>query len=122
VAKGSASIPALASEAAVHAPFFGPLLAWAEAVCAVWPVPPTRTPAPTTAVGSPPILVVGATKDPATPYEWAQRLAAELEHGELVTWQGENHVAYYYSACVRAIDQAYFVAGTLPPVGTVCSD
>ena len=80
----------------------------------MWPVPATRTPAPTTAVGSPPILVVGATKDPATPYVWAQRLAAELQHGELVTWQGENHVAYYYSGCVRALDQAYFVAGTLP--------
>jgi hypothetical protein len=73
-------------------------------------------------VGSPPILVVGATKDPATPYVWAQRLAAELQHGVLVTWQGENHVAYYYSGCVRAIDQAYFVAGTLPAAGTVCSD
>ena len=122
VAKGSTSIPDLAAQAAVKAPFFGPLLAWGEATCAVWPVPATRTPAPTTAVGSPPILVVGATKDPATPYVWAQRLAAELQHGELVTWQGENHVAYYYSACVRAIDQAYFVAGTLPAPGTVCTD
>ena len=71
----------------------------------MWPgQPATRTPAPTTAVGSPPIMVVGATKDPATPYVWAQRLAGELQHGVLVTWQGENHVAYYYSACVRAID------------------
>ena len=122
VARGSSGLPALAAQAAVNAPFFGPLLAWGEAVCAVWPVPATRTPEPTTAVGSPPILVVGATKDPATPYVWAQRLAAELQHGELVTWQGENHVAYYYSGCVRALDQAYFVAGTLPAPGTVCSD
>jgi len=122
VARGSGGIPALAAQAAVNAPFFGPLLAWGEAACAVWPVPATRTPEATTAVGSPPILVVGATKDPATPYVWAQRLAAELQHGELVTWQGENHVAYYYSGCVRALDQAYFVAGTLPAPGTVCSD
>jgi len=122
VTSGSSSVPAMAAQAAVMAPFFGPLLAWSEATCAEWPVPATRTPAPTTAVGSPPILVVGATKDPATPYVWAQRLAAELQHGELVTWQGENHVAYYYSGCVRAIDQAYFVAGTLPAPGTVCSD
>lgn len=122
ITRGSTSIPALAAQAAVNAPFFGPLLAWSEATCAVWPVPATRTPAPTTAVGSPPILVVGATKDPATPYAWAQRLASELQHGELVTWQGENHVAYYYSACIRAIDQSYFVAGTLPAPGTVCTD
>ncbi len=122
VARGSSGIPALAAQAALRAPFFGPLLAWGEATCAVWPVPATRAPQATTAVGSPPILVVGATKDPATPYEWAQRLAAELQHGELVTWQGENHVAYYYSGCIRALDQAYFVAGTLPAPGTVCSD
>jgi len=122
VSRAPSSIPDLAAQAAVEAPFFGPLLAWGEASCAVWPVPSTRTPQATTAPGSPPILVVGATKDPATPYVWAQRLAAELQHGVLVTWQGENHVAYYYSGCVRAIDQAYFVAGTLPAPGTVCSD
>jgi hypothetical protein len=33
-----------------------------------------------------------------------------------------NHVAYFYSPCVRAIDQAYLVDGTLPPTGTVCRD
>jgi pimeloyl-ACP methyl ester carboxylesterase len=122
ITRDLSSFPALAAQAGVGAPVFGPLLAWGEATCALWPVPPTRTPQATTAVGSPPILVVGATKDPATPYEWAQRLAAELSHGVLVTWQGENHVAYYYSACVRTIDQAYFVQGTLPAPGTVCSD
>ena len=122
VTGGVPGLQALAAQAAVQAPVFGPLLAWGESTCAVWPVPPTRAPQATTAVGSPPIVVVGATKDPATPYVWAQRLASELQHGVLVTWQGENHVAYYYSACVRAIDQAYFVGGTLPAPGTVCSD
>jgi pimeloyl-ACP methyl ester carboxylesterase len=114
--------PALAAQAAVRAPVFGPLLAWGEAACALWPVPPSRIPRAATATGSPPIVVVGATRDPATPYVWAQRLASELQHGQLVTWQGENHVAYYYSACVRAIDEAYFVQGTPPAPGTVCRD
>jgi pimeloyl-ACP methyl ester carboxylesterase len=122
VTGGVPGLRALAAQAALTAPVFGPLLAWGEAACAVWPVPSSRTPQATTAVGSPPILVVGATKDPATPYVWAQRLASELQHGVLLTWQGENHVAYYYSACVRGIDQAYFVQGTLPTAGTVCSD
>jgi len=122
VSGGAAGLRTLAAQAAVQAPVFGPLLAWGEAACAVWPAPPTRTPQPSAAVGTPPIVVVGATRDPATPYVWAQRLASELQHGVLVTWQGENHVAYYYSACVRAIDQAYFVAGTLPAPGTVCTD
>jgi hypothetical protein len=116
------ALPTLAFEAAVRAPVFGPLLAWGYAGCAVWPVPATRIPAPTTAPGAPPILVVGATGDPATPYVWAQHLAAELQHGVLVTWQGENHVAYYYSPCVRAADEAYLINGTLPAPGTVCTD
>ena len=114
--------PTLAARAAAVAPVFGPVLAWGLLQCAVWPIAPTRTPAPITAAGAPPILVVGTTGDPATPYPWAVALAQELQHGELVTWQGENHVAYFYSPCVRAIDQAYLVAGTLPPLGTRCSD
>ena len=117
-----AGFPALAAQAAVSAPVFGPLLSWGLAGCAQWPVPATRTPGPTTAVGSPPIIVTGATGDPATPYVWAQSLAGELQHGVLVTWVGEDHVAYYYSACVRAIDQAYLVQGTVPAPGTVCRD
>ncbi|HTZ08803.1 MAG TPA: alpha/beta hydrolase [Acidimicrobiales bacterium] len=114
--------PGLALEAATTAPVFGPVLTWGLAGCAQWPVPATRTPAPTTAVGSPPIIVTGATGDPATPYAWAQSLASELQHGVLVTWVGEDHVAYYYSACVRAVDQAYLVNGTVPAPGTVCRD
>jgi hypothetical protein len=66
--------------------------------------------------------VVGTTGDPATPYRWAVSLAGELEHGELVTWEGENHVAYFYSPCIRAIDQAYLISGILPPPGTTCRD
>jgi len=122
VTRDLSTFPALAAQAAAQAPVFGPLLAWGMAGCAVWPVPPTRTPEATTAPGSPPIVVVGATKDPATPYQWAVRLAAELSRGVLLTWQGENHVAYYYSACVRAADEAYLVQGAVPAPGTTCRD
>jgi pimeloyl-ACP methyl ester carboxylesterase len=122
VSRDAAVYAALAAAHEAQAPVFGPLLAWGLLGCAVWPALPTRTPAPTTAFGSPPILVTGATMDPATPYSWAVNLAHELSRGVLVTWQGENHVAYYYSSCVRQIDQAYLVSGTLPAAGTVCTD
>ena len=114
--------PAMAQTAASSAPIFGPLLVWGLIGCAAWPYPPTRQPQATTAVGAPPILVVGTTGDPATPYQWAEHLASELQHGELVTWKGMNHVAYFYSPCIRAIDESYLVAGTLPPPNTICSD
>jgi pimeloyl-ACP methyl ester carboxylesterase len=122
VSRDPSTYPALAVTAAAKAPVFGPVLAWGLLQCAVWPDRPTRTPAPITAPGAPPILVTGTTGDPATPYAWAVALAHELQHGELVTWQGVNHVAYFYSPCIRAIDQAYLVSGTLPPAGTVCTD
>jgi pimeloyl-ACP methyl ester carboxylesterase len=122
VSRDTSSYAALAASFANQAPVFGPLLSWGLLGCAVWPVPATRTPAPTTAVGSPPILVTGTTKDPVTPYQWAVNLSHELQNGFLLTWQGEDHVAYFYSACVRDADQAYLISGTLPAPGTVCTD
>ncbi len=114
--------PQMAAAAGARAPFFGPMLVWGMLQCAVWPVPPTRTPAPVGAAGAPPILLVSSSGDPATPHEWAVAVQAQLAHAVLVTWEGDNHVAYYYSACVRSIDQAYFLDGTLPANGTVCDD
>ena len=103
------------------APVFGPLLAWGEAACAVWPVPPTRPVGPVAAPGAPPILVVGTTNDPATPYAWAENVSKELSRGVLLTRDGDDHVAYFYSACVRGYVQAYLVNGFTPPTGTTCT-
>jgi pimeloyl-ACP methyl ester carboxylesterase len=116
------SYPALASSLGTTAPVFGPLLGWGLLGCATWPALPTRTPAPVDDQGAPPILVVGTTGDPVTPYAWAVSLSHELTGGVLLTWKGQSHVAYFYSPCVRASVQAYLVAGTLPATGTVCSD
>ena len=66
--------------------------------------------------------MVGTTGDPVTPYSWAVALAGELTGGDLLTWEGQSHVAYFYSPCVRGFVQAYLVAGTLPPAGTTCTD
>ena len=81
---------------------------------------PTRKPGPVAAPGSPPILVVGTTSDPATPYAWAVSVAKELDRGVLLTHDGDDHVAYFYSACVRADVQTYLVSGQTPAPGTVC--
>jgi pimeloyl-ACP methyl ester carboxylesterase len=111
----------LAAVFQASAPVFGPLLAWGEALCAVWPVAADRIPAPVTAPGAPPILVIGTTRDPATPYAWAVSVAGELQHGALLTRDGSDHVSYFYSACVRGYVQTYLVTGVTPPAGTVCT-
>lgn len=120
--RNPAHYPELAATARQAAPVFGPLLAWGLLTCATWPVPPTRSPAPASDPGGPPILVVGTTGDPVTPYRWAVSLAGELSGGALLTWQGQSHVAYFYSPCVRSAYQSYLVNGVTPPPGTSCSD
>ena len=122
VDRSAASYPALAASLGQSAPVFGPLLAWGLLGCATWPVLPTRTPAPASDPGAPPILVVGTTGDPVTPYAWAVDLAQQLTGGVLLTWKGASHVASFYSPCVRATSQAYLLAGTLPAPATVCTD
>jgi TAP-like protein len=91
-------------------------------VCPQWPVPAQVRAHPVTAAGAPPILVVGTTRDPATPYEWAQAAAAHLVSGRLLTRIGSGHVAYTRSACVTTAVDRYLIHGDLPAVGATCTD
>ena len=62
-----------------------------------------------------PILVIGTTNDPATPYVWAQSLAKQLDSGHLVTYRGEGHNAYNKSnSCVNNAVDSYLISGTVP--------
>jgi pimeloyl-ACP methyl ester carboxylesterase len=120
-ARSVAAYDADAKAFAKQAPRFGPALAYGPAVCAYWPVPAVSQPGPIHAVGAPPIVVVGTTRDPATPYQWAQALAAQLP-GVLVTHVGDGHTAYGYhrSACVEDVVDAYLISLTVPKPGTRC--
>ncbi len=122
VDRDPASYSGLAATIGNSAPVFGPLLAWGLLGCATWPALPTRSPAPVSDPGAPPILVVGTTGDPVTPYAWAQALAGELTGGTLLTWRGDSHVASFYSPCVRAASATYLVSGALPALATTCTD
>ncbi len=114
--------PYLADVFKASAPVFGPLLAWGEAQCAVWPAAPTRPVGSVAAAGAPPILVVGTTGDPATPYQWAVDVSHELARASLLTVEGDDHVAYFYSGCVRDDVQSYLVNGATPAVGSTCDE
>ncbi len=99
---------------------FGPYLAWGGLLCAQWPALPTRIPRVIAATGAPPIVVVGTTADPATPYVWAEKLVDQLDSAVLLTRTGTGHVAYLANSCVRARLDAYFVDGRLPDTSTPC--
>ena len=103
-----------AADAARTAPAFGPALAWAGLVCGLWPVPPTGKAEPLQAPGSPPILVVGTTNDPATPFAWSEALARQLPQGRLLRHEGEGHTAYGENRCVSRIGDAYLLTLELP--------
>ncbi|MGH8893903.1 MAG: alpha/beta hydrolase [Actinomycetes bacterium] len=112
---------AAAERAEAASPLFGAFIAWGGLPCASWPAPPQGTPHPVAAEGARPILVVGTTRDPATPYEWARSVARRLENGRLLTLVGDGHTAYRQgSSCIdRAVDR-YLLDGKLPARGTRC--
>ncbi|WP_314506190.1 alpha/beta hydrolase [uncultured Microbacterium sp.] len=112
----AASDARIAAEAPTVAPYWsGP------DPCESWPYPPTGTRGPITADGAAPIVVVGTTNDPATPYEWAVSLAEQLSSGVLVTRVGEGHTGYNKgNACVDAAVEAYLLQGTVPEDGLRC--
>jgi len=115
------SLDSEAEQLAAIAPIFGPELAYGGTSCAAWPFPSTRQPAPITAAGSAPIVVVGTTGDPATPYAWAQGLADQLENGHLVTYDGEGHTAYNTSNdCVLDAVDGFLIDGVVPAVDPMC--
>ncbi|MBQ0881688.1 MULTISPECIES: alpha/beta hydrolase [Streptomyces] len=103
-------------------PVFGEGLAWSSLNCAYWPVEPTGEPHRIEAAGATPIVVVGTTRDPATPYRWAEALAGQLSSGRLLTYEGDGHTAYGRgSACIDSAINTYLLRGTAPEDGTRCS-
>lgn len=100
-------------------PLFGGPLAVSLLTCATWPG--KRNPVPTgRAEKAPPIVVVGTTGDPATPYEQAARLADMLGVGVVLTWQGEGHTAYPSTSCVNKAIGDYLIGLVVPDDGFTC--
>jgi pimeloyl-ACP methyl ester carboxylesterase len=100
-------------------PLFGGPVALGALGCVHWPAEPDPYPAGP-AAGAPPILVVGTTGDPATPYESTAALADLLGVGMVLTYDGEGHTAYPENPCIAGHVDAYLVDLTVPTAGTVC--
>ncbi|MFJ9698569.1 MULTISPECIES: alpha/beta hydrolase [Streptomyces] len=120
----AAEAKALLPEFRRISPVFGEFLAWDTAGwCANWPVKGEGGGQDVAAPGAQPILVVGTTGDPATPYEGARKMADGLGKGVgvLVTNKGEGHGAYGTSGCVTRTVDDYLLRGKVPADGTTCS-
>lgn len=102
-------------------PVFGRTFAWSPLSCDAWPIEPTLEPLEIDGEGADPIVVIGTTRDPATPYEWAQAMAKELDSGVLVTREGDGHTGYNMgNECVDDAVNEYLLEGTVPEDGLRC--
>ncbi|MFJ9704155.1 alpha/beta hydrolase [Streptomyces sp. NPDC101234] len=105
-------------------PLFGDYLAWGMVSCTNWAVPGAADHPDVSAPGSAPILVVGNTGDPATPYEGARKMVEALGKGVGVelTYKGQGHGAYdSKNKCVQGAVNGYLLEGTVPAAGKVCA-
>jgi hypothetical protein len=74
---------------AKQAPLFGPYLAYGGLVCKYLETPKAIEVVPTKTAN--PIVIIGTTGDPATPYEWAQGLHKILTNSVLISLTGDGH-------------------------------
>ncbi|HVV23371.1 MAG TPA: alpha/beta hydrolase [Pseudonocardiaceae bacterium] len=97
---------------------------WIAEACAQWPTMGTqRYTGPWNVPTAQPVLVIGNTGDPATPYQGAVAMARDLAHARFLTVRGYGHTALLNtSTCAANAESAYFRTGALPPAGTVCDE
>lgn len=104
-------------------PVFGTFLGWGMMSCSTWPVSGQWSTPDVSAKGAAPILIVGNTGDPATPYAGAKAMANALGKGvgAEITYHGQGHGSYDSgNPCVQGAVNGYLLNGKVPPAGTVC--
>ena len=105
-------------------PFFGPLFGSGPAGC------DPRLPQPhadeqvgdVRVADAPPVLVIGNTRDPATPYVGAKDLHDRIDGSRLLTVDNTGHGSYATgNRCVDRIVNRYLVSGKAPARDPRCS-
>jgi pimeloyl-ACP methyl ester carboxylesterase len=100
---------------------FGPSAMWFAYGCSNWPAQAEFKKPDFRAKGAAPIVVVGTTRDPATPYRNSVALAKLLDSGVLLTRDGDGHTGYLSeNACIDETIDNFLVDGDVPPDGKRC--
>lgn len=102
-------------------PFFGKWMQYGNLQCGMWPAKLKGSHTPLPIQGAPPILLVGGTNDPATPYVDAQSVNRQVSGSILLTRQGNGHTSFGSSDCSHTAEDAYLIDLTLPAAGAVCN-
>jgi pimeloyl-ACP methyl ester carboxylesterase len=102
---------------AQRAPLFGAYLAYGGLTCKHFAQSQEETIAPTKTTN--PIVIIGTTGDPATPYEWAQGLNKLLTNSVLVSLTGEGHTGQGQgNACIDDQVDDFYITGKAPSTST----
>ena len=102
------------------APFFGPYLTYGGLSCLYWKAQPVATPVLKN-LETNPLLIIGTTRDPATPYHWAQGLHKDLLNSTLITLNGDGHTGSNRgSSCVDKAMNNYLLTGKSPAHDITC--
>jgi pimeloyl-ACP methyl ester carboxylesterase len=110
-----------AVEFANQAPIFGPYLAYAGLSCRYFPELKNLSKPEISKIESDPILVIGTTRDPATPYKWAISLKAIFQNSKLITFDGDGHTGHGRgSKCVDSAVDSYLLSGKSPALDLTC--
>jgi pimeloyl-ACP methyl ester carboxylesterase len=100
-----------------QAPLFGPYLAYGGLTCKYVGQSEEVNIAPLETTN--PIVVIGTSGDPATPYEWAQALNKLLTNSVLVSLKGEGHTGQGQgNACIDDQIDDFYLAGKVPTTST----
>src|SRR4051794_39155174 len=115
-----AQVFASARATEARAPHFSGNVLVSGLTCADWPAPQQPL-TPLEGYAGPPMLILGTTNDPATPYQNSVALAARLPGSALLTHRGDGHTVYTDGVpCVDDAVNRYLLDAVLPPPGTVC--
>ena len=92
------------------APIFGPYLAENEIVCSyLYPLQNYVNSYMNLAVTNP-VMIIGTTRDPATPYEWSAALSRSFPHSLLVTLDADGHTGQgRRNSCIDSAVDRYLI-------------
>jgi pimeloyl-ACP methyl ester carboxylesterase len=114
-------LPAAIADFEQASPTFGDVFAWSLLGCSGFKARASEKPPTGHAEGAAPIVVIGTTRDPATPMAGAVHLADDLASGVLIRRDGDGHTGYNAgNDCVDHAVEDYLVDGTVPEDGLSC--
>jgi pimeloyl-ACP methyl ester carboxylesterase len=118
---GASRVPGEYADFEKASPTFGRVFAWGLTGCSGFDDEGARADWDIDAAGADPLLVIGTTRDPATPLRWAKALAAQLDPAILITRDGDGHTGYNMdNPCVDEVVEDYLIDGVVPEADVDC--